>query len=96
MMAPHLPVPAALQGARPEDPYPANLSQVQVPVLLVAGVLDPLVELGWTRNMLEFLPHAQVANLPYKHSPNISHPAQTWAVLNEFLTENARAHVASA
>ena len=98
MMAPHLPVPEALQTARAADPYPATLAGVRTPVLLVAGLADPLVEQGWTGHLREILPHAQVASLPYRHSPNISHPAETWQVLDEFLTRCTRtepAHVAA-
>jgi pimeloyl-ACP methyl ester carboxylesterase len=98
MIAPHLPVPPALAGARAEDPYPGSLSGVDTPVLLVAGQNDALVEPGWTSHMLDFLPHATVASLPYKHSPNISHPVRTWAVLREFLAGTVArgvAHVAT-
>jgi pimeloyl-ACP methyl ester carboxylesterase len=91
MLAPHVPVPAALAAARAEDPYPASLSGVDIPVLLVAGRNDVLVEPGWTEQMLDYLPHARVETLPYKHSPNISHPVETWQVLRGFLADSAGA-----
>jgi pimeloyl-ACP methyl ester carboxylesterase len=89
MMAPHLPVPATLTGARADDPYPGSLSGVDTPVLLVAGLNDALVEPGWTGHMLGYLPQARVATLPYRHSPNISHPIETWQVLRDFLADSA-------
>jgi pimeloyl-ACP methyl ester carboxylesterase len=94
MMAPHLPVPEALQAVRADDPYPRSLTGVRVPVLLVACLDDPLVEKGWTEHMLEYLPHAAVVGLPHRHAPNISHPAETWQVLREFIAQSAGAEVA--
>lgn len=85
VMAIHQTLPEALRAERPADPYPASLAGVEQPVLLVAGMADPLVDPAWTGHLREVLPQAQVAELPYKHSPNISHPEETWQVLEEFL-----------
>lgn len=85
VMAIHTPVPEALQVERPADPYPASLGGVQQPVLLVACTQDPLVDQAWTGHLREVLPQAQVAELPHKHSPNVSHPEETWQVLEDFL-----------
>ncbi|TNM50799.1 hypothetical protein FHP29_00340 [Nocardioides albidus] len=84
-MAIHTPVPEALQAERPADPYPASLVGVEQPVLLVACTADPLVDQAWTGHLCEVLPQAQVAELPHKHSPNISHPEETWQALEDFL-----------
>lgn len=81
----HQPVPEALQSARPEDPYPASLAGVDMPTLLVACTEDPLVEPEWTAHLSGLLGRAQVAELPYRHEPNITHPAQTWEVVEGFL-----------
>jgi pimeloyl-ACP methyl ester carboxylesterase len=86
MLAPHVPAPASLTPARPEDPYPRSLAGVRVPVLLFECTEDPLVEPGWTDHLLEVLPHARVVSGPWRHAPNITHPAETWRILQEFLT----------
>ena len=67
------------------SPSPASLGGVQQPVLLVACTQDPLVDQAWTGHLREVLPQAQVAELPHKHSPNVSHPEETWQVLEDFL-----------
>ncbi|WP_256794516.1 alpha/beta fold hydrolase [Terrabacter sp. Ter38] len=89
MMAIHQPVPEPLQGPRPADPYPGSLAGVETPVLLFECTEDPLVEAGWTAHLRALLPEAHVVELPRRHAPNISHPAQMWAALAEFLTRVA-------
>lgn len=96
VMAVHQSVPAALQVARPADPYPANLAGIDVPVLLVAGTEDPLVEPEWTQRLCELLPRGEVAELPYRHEPNITHPEQTWQVIEDFLTRSGRRDIDAA
>ncbi|SDE66289.1 alpha/beta fold hydrolase [Rhodococcus tukisamuensis] len=88
MFAPHIPVPEAAQVARPEDPYPSNLTGVTTPILLIEGQHDLLVESGWAGRIAEFVPHATIATMPAKHAPNITHPAQTWQILSGFLAES--------
>lgn len=85
VMAIHQPLPEALRVARPEDPYPGSLAGTTIPLLLVAGTADVLVDQAWTRHLRELVPHAEVAELPYRHAPNITHPEETWRVLDAFL-----------
>lgn len=87
VMAVHQSVPEPLQAPRPADPYPGSLQGVKTPVLLTECLRDPLVESGWTAHLRDVLPHAQVAELPHKHAPNISHPEETWEVLRDFIAE---------
>jgi pimeloyl-ACP methyl ester carboxylesterase len=96
MMAIHQTVPEPLRAEHPADPYPALLAGVATPVLLVECLDDPLVQAGWTSHMTAVLPQAEVVELPYKHSPNISHPEQTWTVLADFVERcSVEAHVAA-
>lgn len=90
VMALHTAVPDVLKVERPADPYPANLEGVQTPVLLVHGELDPLIEPQWADELSSFMTNAQVQVTPYKHSPNISHPSETWALLDSFLHKVSR------
>lgn len=84
-MAIHQQVPEPLQFVRPADPYPANLTGVDVPVLLFECTEDPLVEQGWTSNLTDLLPQSRVVEIPRRHAPNITHPEETWTVVKEFL-----------
>lgn len=86
MRAPHMEVPAALKVERPADPYPTNLNDVTQPVLLVQGTKDVLLESDWPSHLEEAIPNAETTRLPYMHSPNITHPDEVWAVIDEFLT----------
>lgn len=86
MKAPHTPVPDIIKSERPADPYPANLSDAQVPVLLVQGTADTLLQADWPENLSAIIPGAEVVRMPHGHSPNITHPDETWQVLAGFLT----------
>ena len=56
-----------------------------MPILVITGERDDLVEPGWTANLTEIEPAIQTALLPTMHSPNISHAALTWGELEPFL-----------
>lgn len=84
-VAPHAAVPEPLRTERPADPYPANLATTQTPVLLFECTGDPLVKAGWTKHLQDVLQHATVVTVPHRHAPNITHPAETWAIIAEFL-----------
>lgn len=86
MRAPHFPVPEALKAERPADPFPENLRGIDTPVLLVEGANDTLLESGWNQKLAELLPGATAKTIDTKHCPNITHPDETWALLNEFLS----------
>jgi pimeloyl-ACP methyl ester carboxylesterase len=85
VVAIHTPVPEGIKRERPADPYPGAFGDVQTPVLLVHGERDQLVEPQWAGELAAAIPNATVLTLPYMHSPNISHPAETWAALRPFL-----------
>ena len=57
----------------------------RTPVLLVHGTEDTLYEPVWPDKLAEVIPGAEVARLPHGHSPNITHPRETWDILGEFL-----------
>lgn len=85
VMAIHQHPPEGLQQPRQADPFPASLAGVEVPVLLVAGAADPLLEPSWTSHLKSALLQAEIVELPYCHEPNITHPKETWRVLENFL-----------
>jgi len=88
MRAPHTQLPEALQIQRPADPYPAQLEGVKTPVLLIEGTADTLLESGWSKNLQAKLTGARVELVDHKHSPNITHPQETWAIIGDFLQNN--------
>ncbi|GLW99391.1 alpha/beta hydrolase [Microtetraspora sp. NBRC 16547] len=89
-MAIHQAVPEPLRLARPADPYPQSLTGATTPVLLFECLDDVLVEVGWTKHVVEVLPQAKVVKVNRLHAPNITHPEQTWALISAFLEEVAR------
>lgn len=86
MSAPRLSNPAK-QAPRPEDPYPETLRDCDVPVLLVQGQRDELIEDGWTDRLGAVLPTVATVTLDTKHSPNIDHPDLVLEVLKKWLFE---------
>lgn len=90
-MAIHQTIPEPLQVARPADLYPAPLGDVSTPVLLFECLDDVLVDVGWTKHLVDLMPQARVVEVPRRHAPNITHPEQTWATISTFLQEVADA-----
>ncbi|SKB08941.1 alpha/beta fold hydrolase [Aeromicrobium choanae] len=88
-MAIHTPVPEPLKFQPPADSFPASLSGVDTPVLLFECVRDALVERGWTKHLVDVLEHCDVVEIDHMHSPNISHPQETWAHIEGFLARQA-------
>ncbi|MFC6707130.1 alpha/beta fold hydrolase [Flexivirga alba] len=86
-VAPHAAVPEPLRVERPADPYPANLAAATAPVLLFECTGDPLVEAGWTKHLQDILQDVTVAEVPYRHAPNITHPHETWEIIAAFLKD---------
>lgn len=72
-------------GTADGDAYPQSLGLSAVPLALVAGSLDELVEPGWARSIAEHAAHCTVYEMEARHSPNISHPAETARLLSEVL-----------
>lgn len=86
MRAPHTQLPEALQVQRPADTFPAQLKDVNTPALIVECSKDTLLESGWSQNLVDSMGNARREVLPYKHCPNITHPQETWALIDGFLT----------
>jgi pimeloyl-ACP methyl ester carboxylesterase len=83
MMAPTLRSPVQPEQARSWD-FPDALSASSVPTLLVAGTLDQMLEDGWEDRLAQHLLSVRVERLEAGHSPNISHPTETTALLRHF------------
>ncbi|SDT17174.1 Pimeloyl-ACP methyl ester carboxylesterase [Brevibacterium siliguriense] len=85
MKAPHTQVPDLIKAERPADPYPGNLADSMVPVLLVQGTADTLLEADWPEKLSASIPTAEVTRVEHGHSPNITHPRETWELISDFL-----------
>jgi pimeloyl-ACP methyl ester carboxylesterase len=90
MVAPHQQPPEPLRRSRPADLFPESLRESGVPVHVIAGARDPLVEPGWTDIIEPALPAGStVTTLDAGHSPNLDDPAGTWRVVEDFIRRNA-------
>lgn len=85
VMAVSTPLPPALARPRPDDGWPHQLSHTKVPVMLVAGRDDVLLDPKWTAYLTEVVPHARVELLDGKHAPNVDRPGELTTLLRDFL-----------
>lgn len=83
----------ARAGQEPPDWRPAYreaLGKVQVPVLLVAGGDDVLLEDGWADAMAELLPEGRAVTIAgARHQPHVDHREEVVDLLRAFLAEHA-------
>lgn len=86
MMAPHLQPPEGIRRTRPADSFPATLAGCDIPVHLVAGRRDLLVEPSWTDALSEAIGEGcLVTKVDASHSPNLFEPAETWQIVEHFI-----------
>ena len=89
MMSPSLAQPSLLsQRGAANDNFPASLEESKVPVLMVGGTRDPLVETHWTEKLSAHLRLPKATWMDTRHSPNIDHPALTCDLLDSWLGSN--------
>lgn len=84
MMAPTTSIPNALTRRR-EDSWPAPLEECPVPVMLIRGTRDDLLEFGWADRIAAVSDNAQVVDLDSKHCPNIDSPISLLDALVSFV-----------
>ncbi|MFI6344188.1 alpha/beta fold hydrolase [Streptomyces sp. NPDC050560] len=65
-------------------PWPEALRECPVPLLVVAGDRDPLMEPGWTDHFADLSPRVSVRHLDAKHAPNMDRPDEIAALLLDF------------
>ncbi|MCA0218305.1 MAG: alpha/beta hydrolase [Actinobacteria bacterium] len=70
------------------DPYPASLASATMPITLVSGRNDDLVERDWAQQIAAHAPSCSVREIDGRHSPNISDPGQTAELLVDILVEH--------
>jgi pimeloyl-ACP methyl ester carboxylesterase len=79
-------------GAKTEDEYPRNLASIRVPLALVTGRQDTLVEPGWADRIAAHGPTCRVWEIDARHSPNISEPASTADLVLGILSDLTEHH----
>lgn len=68
--------------------YRKGLSRVELPILIVAGAEDRLLEPGWETSMAELIPGARSVRIPdAQHMPHIEQPGPTMEAIEAFLAE---------
>lgn len=82
-----LPTPFKATSGR-VDAYPENLRHVRVPLALIAGTHDDLVERGWAMRIAAHAPACSVHEVDGRHSPNVSNPETTAHLLTGILLEH--------
>lgn len=84
LSAPKLRNPAA-SGSRPQDTFLDSLKDVNVPVLLLEGKQDVLLEPGWAAILSEKLPFGSSKVLDSAHEPNIDQPAMVAELIRDHI-----------
>lgn len=80
--------PAPVPG--PEGrPWPEDLRDCPVPLMVVGGEDDVLMEAGWTGHFDELSPRIRTRTLEAGHAPNIDRPERVAALLLPFFAESA-------
>ncbi|SDO23906.1 Pimeloyl-ACP methyl ester carboxylesterase [Cryobacterium flavum] len=85
VMALSIPIPPAIPSRRPLDPWPKQLAECDIPVLLVSGDRDVLLEKDWTNHLVEVLSNSAVERIDSMHEPNIDRPDLLVSVVLTFL-----------
>jgi pimeloyl-ACP methyl ester carboxylesterase len=80
------PAPLQASGASGGRPWPAGLRDCPVPVMVVGGDRDVLLEPGWTDHFAEATPRVSVRRLDSKHAPNIDRPETVADLLARFFS----------
>lgn len=89
VLAPTLAIPDTLRVAV-DDPWPAQLEGVDVPLLLVRCLRDELLEPTWAAHVAAAAKDARVVEIDDRHAPNIDRPGEFLSVLLPFLAEVER------
>jgi pimeloyl-ACP methyl ester carboxylesterase len=87
LYSPRLRSPVATSRSTSPDPYPQSLSACTVPILLVEGASDVLLERGWAARIALHNTAFQSIRLDTGHSPNLDRPTLVADVVRRFVAE---------
>lgn len=91
LMAPRLKNPSVERDI-PVDPYEDQLRALTIPVLLVEGEHDTLLESGWAGKLAALNPLISERVTAYAHEPNIEDPEFAAAVIDEYVSSLEASH----
>ncbi|MBX6354843.1 MAG: alpha/beta hydrolase [Micromonosporaceae bacterium] len=74
-----------------DDGWPAALRDCPVPILVIGGERDPLLEPGWTKHFAQVSPLVSVQTLDSRHAPNMDQPETVARLLFDFFDRSASA-----
>ena len=99
ILAPSVPTPSNVKQLV-SDPWPSQIANVTVPILLVNCLRDELLESSWTASLQAVLPYSKIVDIDCKHAPQLDHPRELRRVLTEFFDsvraqENVPNHLGS-
>lgn len=77
---------AGEKPADPTDPFPETLVSSSIPLLLVEGARDELLEDGWAAQLREEVGRGTVVSMDSRHSPNIDRAAEVSMILEDFFS----------
>jgi pimeloyl-ACP methyl ester carboxylesterase len=83
VLAPTVSVPDPLKTSV-EDPWPLQIADTKIPVLLVRCVRDRLLEPAWAANIRAEVPGVRIEEIDCLHAPQLDHPDELETVLNGF------------
>lgn len=86
MTAPRLHNPAT-ERRTPADNFLERFATVDLPVLLIEGRHDPLLETDWSKKLADLSPNVRAMTVDHSHEPNIDAPAETARIITDFLGE---------
>lgn len=84
MAAPRLKNPSAGPRAISGDDFLDRLAASEVPLLLIEGLQDPLLETGWAEKMAALSPNISSVALEAGHQPNIDQPQVIAPLIRDF------------
>ena len=75
-------------SVEPPEGFPESLADTPVPLLLVEGAKDRLLEPGWAEKLAGFGAHVRAVTMDCAHLPNLERPDELLALLVEFFDSN--------
>jgi pimeloyl-ACP methyl ester carboxylesterase len=88
LYSPRLTSPVAWRESLEPDDYPASLSACEVPVLIMEGTKDVLLEEHWAERLARHSERLRSLRLDVGHSPNLDHPQLVADVVRKFVWEH--------
>lgn len=83
-------------GTPPADPWPIPLRNLVVPVTVVAGEHDPLLEPGWQHQLDGVSPLLKTQQIDARHAPSLDRPALVAGIIRDHVLRTGEPVSASA